>query len=101
MVIGTSSLEYLDLCNYLGAGTSLDSFYKAYNLNTEKGPFPYQWLTSLDKLNYTGLLTQSCFKSTLTNKEIDEEPYMSYWRVWNKQNMTTFADYVEYYTSQS
>ena len=79
MTIASTSLKYLDLCNYLVAGTSLDGFYKSYNLDTAKGSFCYQWFDSLEKLNYTGLPPQSCFRSILTNKEIDGETYMNCW----------------------
>ena len=99
MAIASNSLKYLDLCNYLAAGTSLDSFYKSYNLDTAKSSFPYQWFSSLEKLNYTGLPPQSCFKSILTNKEIDSYTYMNCWRTWHENGMKTFADFVRYYNN--
>ena len=39
MALGTTRLKYLDLTNYLAAGTSLSSFYKAYNVSDPKGFF--------------------------------------------------------------
>jgi hypothetical protein len=63
MVVSTKKLKYLDLMNYLAAGTSLDSFYKAYNVTTPKGTFPYQWFDTLEKLNYSGLPPQTQFCS--------------------------------------
>ena len=74
-----------------------DSFYRAYNVATPKGTFPYEWFNSLEKLNYTGLPPQSQFRTTLTKKGIDVYTYMSCWRVWHSQRMKTFADYVRYY----
>jgi len=97
MAVSTRKLKYLDLTNYLAAGTSLDSFYRAYNVATPKGTFPYEWFNTLEKLNYTGLPSQSQFCSTLTKKGIDAYTYMSCWKVWYEQDMKTFADYVRYY----
>ena len=37
MALGTKRLKYLDLTNYFAAGTSLSSFYKAYNVSDPKG----------------------------------------------------------------
>ena len=56
MTVATRSLKYLDLRNYLAAGTSLEKFYKSYNVAIVH--FPYSWFSSLDKLNYLGLLPQ-------------------------------------------
>ena len=99
MALSTKSFKYLDLTNYLAAGTSLDSFYKAYNVSTPKACFAYEWFDSLEKLDYTGLPTQSQFRSSLRNKGIDAETYMACWRVWNTENMKTFADYVKFYNN--
>ena len=40
MVLGTKRLQYLDLTNYLAAGTSLSSFYKVHNVKDPKSFFP-------------------------------------------------------------
>ena len=52
MALGT---KYLDICNYLAAGTTLSAFYKAYNVTDPKGFFPYEWFDSLEKLDYQQL----------------------------------------------
>ena len=97
MAISTKKLKYLNLTNYLAVGTSLDSFYRAYNVTTPKGTFPNEWFDTLENLNYTGQPTQTQFCNTLAKKVIDAYTFMSCWRVWYEQNMKTFADYVKYY----
>ena len=97
MALSTKRLKYLDLTNYLAAGTSLDGFYKAYNVPTTKGHFPYEWFTSLDKLNCTELPPQTEFFSSLKNSGIDDATYQSCLDVWKEQGMKTFADYLSYY----
>ena len=46
----SEKLKFLDITNYLAAGTSLKDFYKSYSVSTPKGCFPYQWFDSLGKL---------------------------------------------------
>lgn len=97
MAVSTKKLKYLDLTNYLAAGTSLDSFYRAYNVATPKGTFPYEWFDSIEKLDYKGLPPQTQFYSSLSKQGIDAYTYMSCWGVWHMHDMKTFADYVRYY----
>ena len=99
MVIGTERLKYLDLTNYLAAGTSLSKFYDAYNCTNAKGQFPYEWFSSLEKLEYRGLPPQTCFESTLTKKGIDAYTYMTCWADWHIGGMTKFADFVKFYNN--
>ena len=97
MALGTKTLQYLDITNYLAAGTSLASFYKAYNVTDPKGFFPYEWFDSLEKLDATSLPPIEAFQSLLTNKSISEENYQSCLDVWEEEGMTTFRDFVKYY----
>ena len=55
MNISSDKLNFLDITNYLAAGTSLEKFYASYNVSTPKGKFPYSWFDSLDKLSATSL----------------------------------------------
>ena len=59
MVIATQKFKFLDITNYLAAGTSLAQFYKSFNVSTPKAIFPYQWFSSLEKLNETSLPKRS------------------------------------------
>ena len=49
--ISTKNLRFLDICNYLAPGYSLDHFLKAYGATTTKSFFPYEYLDSLSKLD--------------------------------------------------
>jgi hypothetical protein len=56
MFIITKELKFLDVINYLGPGTSYESWVKAYDCRQTKSFFPYEWFNSADKLNYPGYL---------------------------------------------
>ena len=99
MSLATPKLKFLDITNYLAAGTNLVQFYKSFEVSTPKGCFPYEWFNSLDKFNYKGLPPQSCFRSTLTQKEPDMYEYMNCWKVWKAERMKSFADYICYYNN--
>ena len=73
MALGTKILQFLDLTNYLAAGTSLREFYKAYNVKSPKGFFPYEWFDDLEKVKATKLPTIDNFYSILTNQTISEK----------------------------
>ena len=51
MALSSKKMKFLDITNYLAAGTSLKDFYKSYSVSTPKGCFPYQWFDSLNKLD--------------------------------------------------
>ena len=99
MSLATPKLKFLDITNYLAAGTSLDEFYKTFEVNTPKGCFPYEWFDSIDKFKFKGLPPQSFFRSKLTNKTHDMYDYMNCWKIWNEQGMKTFSDYIRYYNN--
>ena len=43
-------MHFLDIIEFLGGATSLDSFLKAYKASETKGFFQYEWFDSSDKL---------------------------------------------------
>ena len=124
MVIATQKLKFLDITNYLAAGTSLANFYASFNVSTPKGSFPYQWFSSLEKLKETSLPQRADnMKQAFNNlqsdpnneeykKRVDElrknDPYYSILKdktisnedveqaeeTWKKRAMTSFSDYV-------
>ena len=61
MALATKRLKFLDMVNYLAAGTSLNSFYEAFKVQTPKGFFPYEWFDSLEKLKAPALPSQAEF----------------------------------------
>ena len=97
MCISTKRLKFLDLVNYLAAGTSLDDLYKSYNVTTPKGVFPYEYFTSLRKLKKKKLPSRKRFYSTLTNKTISKKSYNECLEVWKKNKMDNFGQYLKLY----
>ena len=55
MALSTEKLKFLDITNYLAAGTKLKDFYDSFQVSTPKGFFPYGWFDSLEKLNESSL----------------------------------------------
>ena len=49
MCIKTEELKFLDITNYMAPGFSYSQYLKAYKCTEQKGFFPYEWMTSLDK----------------------------------------------------
>ena len=43
----------MDIMNFLGGETSLDSFLNAYKASETKGFFPYEWFDHPDKMQNT------------------------------------------------
>ena len=126
-MIVTQKPKFLDITNYLAAGTSLVNFYASFNVSTPKGSFPYQRFSSLDKLKETSLPKQADdMKQAFNNlqsdpnneeykKTVDElkknDPYYSILKdktipnedveaaehTWQVHGMSTFSDYIKYY----
>ena len=60
-------IQLLDILNFLGGATSLDSFLKAYKTKKTKGFFPYEWFDSPEKRNNKKLPPYDSFFSVLRN----------------------------------
>ena len=63
--ISTGNYIFLDVANYLAAGTSYDQFLKAYGATIHKSYFPYEYFDSLDKLSTTTFPPYEAFFSSL------------------------------------
>ena len=50
-----ADIQLLDIMNFLGGATSLDSFLKAYRTSETKVFFPYKWFDHPDKMENTEL----------------------------------------------
>ena len=121
MSLCTQRLQFLDLTNFLGAGTSLKAFYKAYEVTQGKGLFPYSWFSSLDKLDAPGLpardpefrkaldsndeegikrlMPYDPFYDILHLRTISNEEYDECHSEYNRLEMTKFGDYVKLYNN--
>ena len=65
-------VQLLDIMNFLGGATSLDSFLKAYKTEETRKIFPYEWFDNPEKLNNKELLpydsSANCVLLTLSKK---------------------------------
>jgi hypothetical protein len=75
--LGLVSVEFLQISFH-----TLSQYLKAYKCTEQKGFFPYEWMTSLDKLNVSQLPPHEAFYSTLKNENISAEDYQLCQTVW-------------------
>ena len=67
------------------------------SLLTRNGVYPYDYVTSIDKLKETKLPTKEDFYSKLYDQEISDEDYQHALKVWNTFNCQTLQDYHDLY----
>ena len=60
-----SDIQLLDVLNFLGGVTSLDSFLEAYKTSETKGFFPYDWFDHPDKMQNPDFPPYDAFHSKL------------------------------------
>ena len=63
----------------------------------QKGFFPYDFMDSLEKINYPRPPPQKAFYSKLTGKGIDKNNYNHVLNVWKTWKMKTLKEYLELY----
>lgn len=66
-------------------------------LITRKGVFPYDYVSSFDKLNDTCLPSREAFYNRLTNTNISDEDYLHAEKVWSNFNIGTLGEYSDLY----
>ena len=71
-------IQLLDVMNFLGGATSLDSFLKAYKFSETKGFFPYGSFDHPDKMQSTEFPPYDAFYSKLRISNPLEAEYMDY-----------------------
>ena len=71
-------VQLLEIMNFLGGATSLDSFPKAYKTAETKGLFPYEWFDCPHKMNNSELPPYDAFSSKLRNVNPLEKDYSDY-----------------------
>ena len=71
-------VQCLDIMNFLGEATSLDSFLKAYKTAETKGFFPYEWFDCPQKMHNSELPPYDAFFSKLRNVNPLGKDYSDY-----------------------
>ena len=105
--LSNENFKFLDITQYLSPGVNYASFLKAFDVQESKGFFPYEWFTSVDKLDHTELPPfGSAWFSSLKNDSVlndglktPEENYAAVQQVWRENDMQTFQDYLVYYNN--
>ena len=67
------------------------------SLLTRKGVYPYDYVTSIDKLKETKLPSKEAFYSKLDDEEISDEDYQHAIKVWDTFDCQTLQDYHDLY----
>ena len=62
-----------------------------------KGVYPYEWVDSFKKFDWSCLPNKECFFSSLKGKGISDEEYDRACKVWNVFSMKTFGEYHNLY----
>ena len=74
-------VQLLDIMNFFGGATSLESFLKAYKTAEKKGFFPYEWFDCPQKMNNSELPPYDAFFSKLRNVNPLEKDYSDYQKI--------------------
>ena len=72
-------------------------FKKNTELLTRKGVYPYDYVSSLEKLSETQLPPKDSFYSKLNDEEISDDDYQHAIKVWNTFECKTIRDYHNLY----
>ena len=81
-------VQLLDILNFLGGATSLDSFLNAYKTSETKGFFPYEWFDCPQKMNNSELPPYDAFFSKLRNVNPLEKDYSDYHKLLSSELKT-------------
>lgn len=73
--MGNNKFKFLDIAQFLVAGTSYDVFLKAYKCQQTKSYFPYEWLDDASKLDHPALPEFDTFYSQLKQHNVLDIEY--------------------------
>ena len=100
MFILTNNFRFLDIINYLGPGTSYEKWVKAYECETVKSWFPYDWFDTPEKLDFRGLPKYEDWYSKLKGGYVlTREEWEECQRLFKEKGMCTFAAWLRYYNN--
>ena len=100
MFILTSGFRFLDIINYLAPGTSYEKWVKAYECETAKSWFPYEWFDKPEKLDYPGLPDYLHWYSKLKDEfTLKLSEWKACKKLFQKKGWQSFKDWVCYYNN--
>ncbi|GFN78397.1 hypothetical protein PoB_000490300 [Plakobranchus ocellatus] len=100
MAITTPFLKFLDITNFIAPGFSYAKYLAAYEVEEQKGFFPYEYTTSIEKLDETSLPPRDAFYSSLRNSELPVQNYDYVCKVWKESGMTSLRDLLIWYNNK-
>ena len=90
--------KFLDVINYLGPGTSYDTWVKAYGCKQTKSWFPYEWFYTPDKLAYQGFPDYLAWHLRQTAEYLlTLQEWRACKQTFRESRMMSFADWLRYY----
>ena len=98
-VLKTGRLKFLDITNFIAPGFKYSEYLEAFQIEQKKGFFPYEWMDSMEKLDYTELPSREEFYSALTRKDLPEKDYEVVCQAWKDENMSTIRDLLIWYNN--
>ena len=99
LLLSNARFKFIDIINFCPPGTSYASYLRGYKAEDSKLPFPYDWMTSLDLLDYPDLPPKEAFYNSLKQSHITDEEYEKAQQLWTDCGMQTFRDYLIAYNS--
>ena len=100
LAVSTPKLKFLDIKKFIAPGVSCAEYLAAYEVEEEKGFFPYEYITSLEKLDDTSLPPREAFHSSLRNSDLSQENYNYLCQVWRGNGMTSLRDLLTWYNNK-
>ncbi|XP_057292550.1 uncharacterized protein LOC130621260 [Hydractinia symbiolongicarpus] len=98
MFLTTSRFKFLDIKNFIAPGMSYDEWCKSLDCKLKKLVFPYEWLTSYDKLNHVGPVAYEHFYSSLIGKNtLSPKEYETFRAEFYKRGCVTMMDWLREY----
>ena len=98
MFLTTSKFKFLDIKNFLAPGMSYAKWCKSLGCGLEKLVFPYEWLTSYDKLSHVGPVEYENFYSSLSGKNtLSPAEYEEFRTEFHKRECVTMMDWLREY----
>ena len=99
MFINTPKFKFLDVINYPAPGITYDKWVKTYGATLSKSWLPYEWFDS-PELDYPRLPPYFAWYFQLKGSYVfSPKEYDDCKRIFQKQGMQTFGDWLEYYNN--
>ncbi len=99
-LLATKTLIFKDAASLVAPGTSLEKFLLSFGLPVLKWSFPYDYITSLSKLDETQLPPYESFWNSLKGKySVTKEEYLEIVE-WYRVNAKCLWDYLEEYNNR-